>query len=393
MKPGMKKILYAAVALAALAGIGLLFVPSPVAVDVAMVERGPLMVTVDEDGETRARDRFEISAPVAGRVSRIQLLEGDPVDENQVVAELWPLPLSARERTEQLARIASAEAMSREAQEQVRRARAEHAQATRELARVDSLVKDGFVSPQAAEQARVNATTSANALEAARFRARAASAELRAAKAALLAVEARPGEAAAVKLRSPVSGRVLRIRDRSERVVAAGAPLMVLGDPKALEIVIDVLSSEAVRIRPGMAVLLEGWGGDEPLRAQVRLIEPYAFTKVSALGVEEQRVNVIADFVDPPGPLGDAYRVEARVILWQADDVLKVPVSALFRHADDWAVFVIADGRARLRAVRLGRRATLQAEVSSGLQAGEPVIVHPPRDIGDGARVSARSTQ
>ena len=353
------------------------------------MQRGSLQVTVDEDAETRARERYVVGAPVAGRVSRIELREGDRVAAGDVLARLWPLPLSAREREEQLARIAAAEALAREAEERVRHAQSDHAQAKRERERIEKLVGEGYISPQGAEQAQVTETTSANELQAARFRARSAAADARAARAALLAVEGAGGRPAPpIPVRSPVDGVVLRNPDRSERVVAAGATLAVIGDPTRLEVVIDLLTTEAVKVRPGMPVLLEGWGGERPLRATVRVVEPLAFTKVSALGVEEQRVNVIADFVDPPGPLGDAFRVEARVVLWSADDVLKVPVSALFRRGEAWSVFVVEGGRARVREIELGHRGALEAEVAKGLRAGEQVVRHPSNEVADGARVT-----
>jgi HlyD family secretion protein len=393
MQATTRKILYTVVLAAAAAGVVVLFLPAPIDVDVAPVTNGPLVVTVDEDGETRAHDRYVVSAPVAGRVSRIELHEGDPVKETQVVAEIWPVPLSARERDEQLARIASTEALSREATEQVRRARIEYEQAQRERERMQTLVRDGFVSPQAAEQTIVAESISANALDAARFRARSAAAELRAAKAAQLAIAAKPGSRAAVRLESPVSGKVLRIPEKSERVVTSGTPLLILGDADKLEIVIDALSTEAVKIKPGMQVLIEGWGGDEPLQAKVSVVEPYAFTKVSALGVEEQRVNVIADFVGSHAALADAYRVEARVVVWRSDNALKAPASALFRRQDGWAAFVFDDGRARLREVTVGRRTAFEVQVLSGLEAGERTVVHPSNDITDGARLRERETR
>jgi HlyD family secretion protein len=390
MKTTLRRIVYGVILTAAAAGVAVLFLPAPVDVDVAPVVSGPMMVTVDEEGETRAHDRFVVSAPVAGRVSRIEFHEGDAVKEGQVVAEIWPLPLSARERDEQLARISAAEALKKEADEQVQRAEVEHEQAQRERNRVAKLVRDGFVSSQAAETAIVAEITRAKALDAARFRARAAQAQLRAAQAAKLAIAANPGDRAAVRLESPVSGKVLRIPEQSERVVNPGTPLLVLGNAQQLEIVIDVLSTEAVKIKPGMPVLIEGWGGDEPLHAQVRVVEPYAFTKVSALGVEEQRVNVIADFVGSHATLADAYRIEARVVIWEANDVLKAPASALFRRQDGWAAFVYEDGRARLREVRTGKRTPFEVEVLAGLQAGERVILHPSNDIGDNTRIRPR---
>lgn len=383
-----RKLLYAALGAAAIGAIAWGFVPDPIAVEVTTVQRGPLQVTADEDGETRAHDRYVVSAPVAGRVSRVELHEGDAVRADQIVAQLWPVPLSAREREEQLARIAAAEALVREAQERIRHAAADYEQAKRERLRVDRLVRDGFMSPQGAEQARVLETTSANELQAARFRARSAQADAQVARAALLALDAARGAApAAIAVHSPVEGKVLRIPDKSERVVTAGAPLVVVGDPSQLEVVIDLLSTEAVKVKAGTPVLLEGWGGDRPLRARVRVVEPLAFTKVSALGVEEQRVNVIADFVDPPGPLGDAYRVEARVVLWSGDDVLKVPVSALFRRGETWNVFVLESARARRREVEIGHRGALEVEIVKGLSVGEQVVRHPSNDVEDGRRV------
>jgi HlyD family secretion protein len=382
-----KKLIYIAAGLVILAGFTLLFLPGPVPVEVSKVSIGPLQVTVDEDGETRAHDRFIVSAPVAGRVARIELHEGDPIARDQVVAELWPLPLSAREREEQLARISSAEAQRREASERVRQAVASHEQARRERTRMEKLAEGGFVAQQEAEQARLTESTSANELEAARFRERSVEADLKAARAALLALDTTGSGSARVIVRSPVAGKVLRIPEKSERVVAAGAALITVGDPNRIEIVVDLLSTDAVKVKAGMPVLLEAWGGDQPLRARVRVVEPYGFTKVSALGVEEQRVNVIADFVDATQSLGDGYRVEAKIVIWSSDKVLKVPVSALFRQGEEWAVFVVEGGRAKRRKIEVGRRGSLEAEVTQGLTAGETVIRHPSNDLTDGARV------
>lgn len=383
-----RKLLYATLGAIAVGLIAWGFIPNPIAVEVTAVQRGALQVTADQDGETRAQDRYVVSAPVAGKVSRIELHEGDGLRAGQAVTQLWPLPLSAREREEQLARIAAAEALAREAQERVRHAAADHEQTKRELRRVDKLVREGFISPQGAEQARVQETTSANELQAARFHARSAQADVQIARAVLLALDdLRGATPAAIPVRSPIDGKVLRIPDKSERVVSPGTPLVVVGDPSRLEVVIDLLSTEAVKVRPGMPVLLQGWGGERPLQARVRVVEPLAFTKVSALGVEEQRVNVIADFVDPPGALGDAYRVEARVVLWSSGEVLKVPVSALFRRGDKWNVFVIDGARARGREVEIGHRGALEVEIVKGLSAGEQVVRHPSNDVRDDRRV------
>lgn len=384
----VRKLFYTALGAAAIGAVAWGFVPGQIPIEVTAVQRGPLQVTADEDAETRAHDRYTVSAPVAGRVARIELHEGDRVRPGQVVAQLWPLPLSAREREEQLARIAAVEALVREAHERVRHATADYEQAKRDRVRVDRLAREGFIATQLAEQAQVAEVTSANELEAARFRARSAEADAQAARAALLAIDGAAGGAVAlISVQSPVEGKVLRIPDKSERVVTPGAPLLILGDPSRLEVVIDLLSTEAVKVKAGLPVLLEGWGGPRPLRARVRTVEPLAFTKVSALGVEEQRVNVIADFVDPPGPLGDAFRVEARVVLWSGDDVVKVPVSALFRRGEHWNVFVVEAGRARRREVEIGHRGALEVEIVKGLSVAEPVIRHPSNDIDDGRRV------
>jgi HlyD family secretion protein len=386
MSAKWKKFIYIVAGLATLAGLTLLFLPGAIPVEVSNVNIGPLQVTVDEDSETRAHDRFVVSAPVAGRVARIELHEGDLIARGQAVAELWPLPLSVREREEQLAHISAAEAQLREASERVRQAWASHEQARRELARMEKLAAGGFVAQQEAEQARLTQSTSANEFEAARFRERSVAADLKAARAALLALDT-TRDGARIILRSPAAGKVLRIAEKSERVVAAGAGLITVGDPNRIEIVVDLLSTDAVKVRAGMPIILEGWGGDQPMRARVRVVEPYGFTKVSALGVEEQRVNVIGDFVDATGSLGDGYRVEAKIVIWSSDKVLKVPVSALFRQGEEWAVFVVESARARRRKIQLGHRGALEAEVTQGLTAGQTVIRHPSNDLTDGARI------
>ena len=193
-----------------------------------------------------------------------------------------------------------------------------------------------------------------------------------------------------VTLRSPVRGRVLRVIEKSERVVTSGTPIIIVGDPHKLEIVVDLLSTDAVKLKPGAAMLLENWGGEAPIRARVRTVEPSPFTKVSALGIEEQRANVVADFVDPPGPLGDGYRVEVRIITWETDVVLKVPTSALFRNGDGWSVFAVENGKAIRREVEIGHRSQFEAEVLKGIEEGAAVIAHPTNQIADGARVEKR---
>lgn len=362
--------------------------PTPIEVEVATIVRGALQVTVDEEGETRVRDRFVISAPVGGRMARIGFREGDPLEEHQVVTVITPSPLNAREREELLARVAAAEARRKEAEEGVRRAQTELEQAQRDRARTEELVKDGYATLQAVERARVAEATKAKEVQAARFSAQSAASEVSQARAGLMALAPPDGRSDyEVPIRSPVSGRVLRVMEKSERIVAAGMPLVMVGDPSQLEIVVDLLSTDAVNIQAGMPILLANWGGRRLLRAQVRTVEPSAFTKISALGVEEQRVNVVADFVDEPESLGDAYRVEARIIIWEGNDVVKAPTSALFRRGQQWCVFVVESDRARFREVQVGHLNALEAEILGGLTEHERVIRHPANQIEDGTRV------
>jgi len=391
MKKKLTRIVYYLVALSVVALIVVAFLPSPIKVETARITTGPLQVTVDEEGEARAHDRFVVASPIAGRLTRVELHDGDPVSLNQVVAIINPLPIDQRERAEITARVQSAEALKQSADETVEHARADHEQAKRDLRRAEDLVEGGVISRQSLEQARNAETISKNELEAARFKAQAAASDVNVAKAGFLAVESgQSGASRLVTLRTPVRGRVLRVIEKSERVVTSGAPIMSVGDPRKLEVVVDLLSTDAVKVKQGAAMLLKNWGGEAAIRARVRTVEPSAFTKVSALGIEEQRANVVADFVDPPGPLGDGYRVEARIIIWEAESVLKVPSSALFRHGDGWSVFVVENGKAIRREVEIGHRSQFEAEVLSGIDAGAAVIVHPTNQIADGARVENR---
>jgi HlyD family secretion protein len=391
MKKTLTRFVYYVLALVVVALIVVAFLPSPTKVETARVTRGPLRVTVDEEGEARAHDRFVVAAPIAGRLTRVELHDGDTISLNQVVAVINPLPIGQRERAEITARVQSAEALKRSADEAVEHARADHEQAKRDLRRAEDLVEGGVISRQSLEQARNAESISKSELEAARFKAQAAASDVNVAKAGLIAVESgQSGASRLVTLRSPVRGRVLRVIEKSERVVTSGTPIITVGDARKLEIVVDLLSTDAVKVEPGAAMLLENWGGESPIRARVRSVEPSAFTKVSALGIEEQRANVVADFVDPPGPLGDGYRVEARIIIWEAESVLKIPSSALFRHGDGWSVFVIENGKAIRHEVEIGHTSQFEAQVLSGIEEGAAVIIHPTNQIVDGARVEKR---
>lgn len=391
MRTKWTRIVYYVLALGVIALIVIAFLPSPLAVESERVARGPLRVTVDEEGEARAHDRFVVAAPIAGRLTRVELHDGDPVSQGQIVAVLNPLPIEERERAETTARVQAAEALKRSADEAVEHARADHEQAERDLRRAEELVESGIISRQSLELARNAESIAKNELESARFKADAAASEVKVSRAGLIAVESEQSDTRiTLSLRSPVRGRVLRVIEKSERVVAAGAAIVTVGDPHKLEIVVDLLSTDAVKVKPGAEMLLENWGGEAPLRARVRTVEPSAFTKVSALGIEEQRTNIVADFVDPPGPLGDGYRVEARIIIWQSENTLKIPASALFRHGDGWSVFVVEGGRANRRPVEIGHRSQFEAEVLKGLDEGEDVIVHPTNQITDGAKVAKK---
>jgi HlyD family secretion protein len=376
-------------AIAALIVYGLL--PSPILVETADVRRGSFQVTVDEEGQTRVRDRFVLSSPVPGRLIRVELEDGDPVQKGQVLAQVDPLPLSQREREEIYARVKAAEANSRQAKAREAHAREDREQARRDRYRAERLSQNGVISSQALDQARNADVTAAKELEAAVYGVQVADSEVQVARAGLVGINEGSGKPRRlIGLRSPVDGKVLRVIEESERVVQGGTPILAVGEPKRLEIVTDVLSTDAVNIKPGALVLLEGWGGDHPIRARVRVVEPAGFTKISALGVEEQRVNVISDFVDPPGPLGDGYRVECKFITWTGEDLLKVPLGAVFRRGQGWGAFVVDAGRARLRDIKIGHWNESEVEILSGLAEGQQVILHPSNALRDGARVRTK---
>ncbi|NEP16649.1 MAG: HlyD family efflux transporter periplasmic adaptor subunit [Leptolyngbya sp. SIO4C1] len=428
-----------------LAGLGIAVLlavvlrPAPVPVELGQVRTGPLQVTIAAEGKTRVRDRYVIAAPVAGRLARIVLEPGDAVQADAVVAQIDSLPLdtevdAAQARLSELqaqlagvetqrpkaaaiaqaqANISAAVASQRQAEARYQDAQAVLAQAIRDRDRMRSLEAAGAQSRQAREAAELAATQQQRAVEAARRQVEAETASVTAARNALAVLQAEQqdpdyllevyraqiasAEAALTRLTdeaqrttvsAPAAGSVLRVLQKSDRYVQAGDPLLEVGDAAQLELVIDILSADAVRVTPGAPIEIEHWGGAQPLRAQVRYVEPAAFTEVSALGVEEQRVNVIADLVEPPQTLGDGYRVEAQIVTWADDDVLKVPLSALFRCEDEaWCVFVAENGQAQRRQVGLGPRSDAEAVVEQGLSNGEPVILYPSEQIKPGQRI------
>jgi HlyD family secretion protein len=371
------------------------FQPRPVPVEVASVRRASFEQTVDEDGKTRVRDRYVVSAPLAGKLARIELEPGDPVTAGMTVARLSPAApsmLDARTARELTERVGATEAVLLQAKANVARTDAALAQAQSDLARQRKLKGEGFIAASAVEQAELAVQVQTQALAAAQFAVDGAQHDLAQAKAALMRAREgarieRPGTAWPIE--SPVAGRVLKLVQKSETVVSVGQPLLEIADPNRLEIVVDVLSTEATRIAPGAQVHIDA-GSGIALDGRVRYIEPAAFTKVSALGIEEQRVNVVIDLVSAAEQwrrLGDGFRVDVRIVVAAHADAVVAPVAALFRDNDQWAVFVASDGRAAKRRVKLGGRNNSDAWVEQGLQPDEKVIVYPSDSVADGKRV------
>ena len=396
MKLAIRRILTIAFLLAIAAVIAMAFVPKPVVVEIVEVHRGPMQVTVDEEGQTRVRQRFVVSAPLAGRLHRIELEDGDQVDKDQtvlaVIAPNDPTMLDARARAEAEARVRQAEAAVQRAEALRSRARAFLEFATWERQRIAGAYERTGVSRHEFEAAMTAEQVAQQELRSEEFGHEMATFELEQARAVLLRASAeQPGDAVELfEIRAPITGRVFRVLQKSADVVQPGTPLIELGDPANLEIVIDVLSTDAVKIRPGAPVNIERWGGDKPLRGTVRLVEPSGFTKISALGVDEQRVNVVVDFQTPSEEtisFGDGYRIEGRIVIWQVDDVVKAPTSALFRNQNEWSVFVCENGRATQRRVQVGQQNAMEGEILDGLAPGDMVILHPTDRIQPGSRV------
>jgi len=367
--------------------------PRAIEVEAVPVARGPMQVTLDEEGETRVRERFVVSAPVMGRVERIELEPGDAVVRNKtVVVRLTPAAaplINPRSEAELSAAAEAARAAVGQARAERERASAALARTQTTARRLETLLKNGAVSGDELESAQTALKTAEEAVRAADFAVARAEHELQLARARL---KPSSGGGGTVTLVAPVDGVVLKRLRESASVVPVGEPLLEIGDPATLEIVADFLSTDAVRISPGHPVVIDQWGGSQPLEGKVRRVEPSGFMKVSALGVEEQRVNVIVDFADEaePAQLGDAYRVEVRIITWREESVLKVPVGALFRRGQDWAVFRVDEGRAREQKVEIGQRNDREAQVLNGLAEGQAVILHPPDTLNDQDRVRVR---
>lgn len=374
------------------------FWPQPVMVEAKAAARGPLTITIEEEGRTRVIDRYVIAAPVDGVTCRVQLNVGDPVTQGQQLLGITPMEsqvLDSRSRAQAKAKVEAAESALRAAQEQARAAAAAEQLANSELKRLTPLVEQGVISKEAYDKAQANASTASANKRSADFNVEVARYELQAARSVLEYRAGSNGEAVErVPVLSPIDGKILKVNHECAGPVRTGEPLLEVGDPSALEIEVDVLSADAVKIKPGMQVLFDRWGGDEALEGKVRIVEPVGFTKVSALGVEEQRVLIISDFTSAPEQwqrLGDGYRVEARFILWHQDDVLQVPASSLFRYDGGWALFVVEDGTALRRQVSVGQRNGLVAQIIEGVGLGEMVINHPSDEVDDQRSVIVRS--
>jgi HlyD family secretion protein len=381
--------------------------PRPVPVDLATVSNAAMEVTIDDEAKTHMRHVYTVSAPVAGKVLRISAhLEdhhvGDPVTADEtVVAVMQPMApsfLDVRSREELQAAVAAAEAAVMLAESEVRRTEAALEFSRTDLQRAQTLARSETISAKALDRAKLDVETNEAALASAKAQLEVRKSERASAAARLIdpANVTQPQSAACcIQLRAPVTGRILKIVQESEAVVPSGAPLIEIGDPLDMEVVADLLSTDAVQIKPGAAVRIDGWGGP-PIRGRVKRVDPAGFLKVSALGIEEQRVRTTIDFVDPPeawSRLGHDYRVIVHVTVWNSDNVLTVPVGALFRKGDDWAVFAVRDDRARTTLVQIGHRNNRVAEVISGLAAGDRLVLHPSDRVSDGAAVAERETR
>lgn len=376
-------------------GVALALRPKPIPVDTAQAVRGPLVVAVEEAGVTRVKDRYVVSAPVSAKVARSTLEAGDPVTEGSVLSELSALDsplLDPRARAQAEAEVGAASSSLARAGVESTRAAAALEQSQREFERTQKLVASAALADQALSQARFELRMREQEHASSTFSEKVAREQLRLAR-ATLGTQGK-ARASGVDVRAPVSGTVLRVNQKSEGVVQIGTPLFELGDPRSLEVVVDLLTTDAVHVTPSTPVQITGWGGEQRLSGVVRRVEPSAFTRASALGVDEQRVNVVVTPSDAPerwAAIGDGYRVQARIELWRSVDVLQVPHGAVFRYGDAWAVFVVEDGRARRQRVEIGHRGDTTVEVISGLRAGDQVAVHPSDRVNDGAAVAAHN--
>ncbi len=397
----IKRIIAAALVVVAVAATVYALRPTPVLVDLATVEQGPMAVTVDEEGVARIRDVFRVSAPIAGTLQRVPVEVGDRVKRNETaVARIHPVApafLDVRTRREIQARIAAAEAAVGLAEAQVRGAASAERMTQSDLQRAERLAEAGTISSRTLEEATTALDTAEAQVEQAKANLAQRQSELVSARAQLIEPDQTTsdptGEACCLSVRAPADGVVLNVLTESEQVLSAGTPLVEIGDPKDMEVVVHLLSSDAVGIKPGAAATITDWGNQNALHATVRQIDPAAYTKVSALGIEEQRVDATLDLIDPYEEwqgLGHEFHVMVHIMTWQNLDALKVPIAALFRQGSDWHVFRVVDGRATLTRIEIDHRNDIVAEVVDGLSPGDVVVLHPSDKVSDGAAVEAR---
>jgi HlyD family secretion protein len=397
----IKRLALGVFVIAIIAGFYLALRPKPILVDAAAVIDGPMTVTVDQEGETRVKDIYVVSAPIAGYLDRQRLEEGDAVQANEtVVASIHPLSpplIDRRTEVELRAAVEAAKSAVTFADAQYKQAEADLRLAQSNLQRAEQLSQTSIISQKALDQATNDLSVKAAALDSAKANIGLRQAELASAEAKLMPLDGTfrspSGADCCVRVTAPVDGVVLKVLVKSEQAVSGGTPLAEIGDPHDLELVVDLLSADAVRIKPGDHAAITDWGGDHPLDATVRRIDPAAFTKVSALGIEEQRVNVILDLDKPETALSQAYRVYARLAVWRSGKALQVPIGALFRDKGEWSVFRVSDGRATLTKVSIGHMNDETAEVLSGLSKGDSVVVHPSDTLADGGLVEQRTTE
>lgn len=394
-----QRIVAALVGLAVVTLLAWAIWPKPVPVDIAAIATGPLEVTVEDEGITRIREVYTVSAPIGGKMQRAPREVGDDVTaQKSIVAIIEPTDpsyLDVRAQRVNEAAVQAAKAAVDLAEAQIKQAKSQLEFVQSDLRRAEELAASHTVSARALEKAKLDVTSAEAALASAVATLEVRRRELESARASMI----QPGEPTArsanccIEVRSPVDGRVLKIIAESEQVVQPGAPLIELGNPRDLEIVVDFLSRDAVRIPPDAPAYIESWGGDTTLHARVKRVEPTGFTKVSALGIEEQRVKVVLDFTEPSNAwqqLGHGYRIIARVVVWRGSNLVLVPLGALFRQGESWAVFVVVDGRAQRRLVKIGERNLHAARVLDGLKPGEQVVLHPSDRVADGVRIEAR---
>jgi HlyD family secretion protein len=407
----IKRAAWIVALLLVLAGVVWFAWPRPIPVDLATVTAAPMEVTIDDEAKTRVRHVYTVSAPISGKVLRISnpteahdisLHVGDKVVADETIVAIMqptsPSFLDIRSREELQAAVAAADAAVKLAEAEVRRIEAALAFSRQELQRAQSLAATNTISAKALDSAQLELATNEAALASTKAQLDIRRSEYALANARLIGPSDNDTLGSAgccIQIRAPATGRVLRVLQESEAVVAAGTPLVEIGDALDLEIVADLLSTDAVQIKAGAQVRIDGWGG-APLQGAVTRVEPEGFVKVSALGIEEQRVRTIIDFVDPPeawSALGNDFRVIVHVSLWSSDGALLVPVAALFRQGEEWAVFAVRDGRARTTVVTIDHRNERMAEVVSGLSPGDRVILHPSDRIEDGVAVSERDVR